>query len=129
MSSGWGSASRWRTGKSPGRLNFPLGRWLGDDLILEAAEAGGGIARRGAAIVGIPETTFRRRLQKASEQNEAGLATRSGTWDEVRQILAEMVRRDDLGDEPLLARAERSLLGEIVSRFPGDVRTGSAALS
>ena len=79
------------TGKSPGRLNFPLGRWLGDDLILEAAEAGGGIARRGAAIVGIPETTFRRRLQKASEQNEAGLATRSGTWDEVRQILAIMV--------------------------------------
>ena len=36
--------------------------------------------------------------------------------------------RDDLGDEPLLARAERSLLGEIVSRFPGDVRTGSALL-
>ena len=92
------------TGKSPGRLNFPLGRWLGDDLILEAAAAGGGVARRGAAIVGIPETTFRRRLQKASEQNEAGLATRSGTWDEVRQLLAEMVRRDDLGDEPLLAR-------------------------
>jgi diguanylate cyclase (GGDEF)-like protein len=116
------------TGKSPGRLNFPLGRWLGDDLILEAAEAGNGIARRGAAIVGIPETTFRRRLQKASEQNEAGLATRSGTWDEVRQILAEMVRRDDLGAEPLLARAERCLLGEILSRFPGDVRTGSALL-
>ena len=116
------------TGKSPGRLNFPLGRWLGDDLILEAAEAGGGVARRGAAIVGIPETTFRRRLQKASEQNEAGLATRSGTWDEVRQILAVMVRRDDLGDEPLLAQGEKCLLGEIVSRFPGDVRTGSALL-
>ena len=116
------------TGKSPGRLNFPLGRWLGDDLILEAAEAGGGVARRGAAIVGIPETTFRRRLQKASEQNEAGLATRSGTWDEVRQLLSVMVRRDDLGDEPLLARAERCLLGEIVSRFPSDVRTGSALL-
>ncbi len=116
------------TGKSPGRLNFPLGRWLGEDLILEAAEAGGGIARRGAAIVGIPETTFRRRLQKASEQNEAGLATRSGTWDEVRQLLATIVRRDDLGAEPLLARAERCLLGEVVSRFPGDVRTGSALL-
>jgi hydrogenase-4 transcriptional activator len=116
------------TGKSPGRLNFPLGRWLGDDLILEAAAAGGGVARRGAAIVGIPETTFRRRLQKASEQNEAGLATRSGTWDEVRQLLAQMVRRDDLGDEPLLARAEKCLLGEIVSRFPGDVKTGSALL-
>jgi diguanylate cyclase (GGDEF)-like protein len=116
------------TGKTPGRLNFPLGRWLGDDLILEAVEAGSGIARRGAAIVGIPETTFRRRLQKASEQNEAGLATRSGTWDEVRQILASMVRRDDLGNEPMLARTEQCLLREIVSRFPGDVRTGSALL-
>jgi transcriptional regulator with GAF, ATPase, and Fis domain len=116
------------TGKRPGRLNFPLGRWLGDDLILEAAEAGNGVARRGAAIVGIPETTFRRRLQKASEQNEAGLATRSGTWDEVRQMLAVMVRRDDLGDEPLLGRVENCLLGEIVGRFPNDVRTGSALL-
>ncbi len=116
------------TGKGPGRLNFPLGRWLGDDLIVEAAEAGDGVARRGAAIVGIPETTFRRRLQKASEQNEAGLATRSGTWDEVRQILAALVRRDDLGDEPLLARSEQCLLSEILGRFPSDVKTGSALL-
>ena len=116
------------TGKTPGRLNFPLGRWLGDDLILEAAEAGGGVARRGAAIAGIPETTFRRRLQKASEQNEAGLATRSGTWDEIRQLLATLVRRTDLEGGPLLARTERCLLGEIVGRFPGDVRTGSALL-
>ncbi len=116
------------TGKGPGRLNFPLGRWLGDDLILEAAEAGEGVARRGAEIVGLPETTFRRRLQKASQQNEAGLATRSGTWDEVRQLLADLVRRDDVAGRELVKETEVILLAEIRGRFPRDVRTGSALL-
>ncbi len=110
------------------RMLAPLGRWLSDDVILEADTATSGVARRGAALLGIPETTFRRRLQKAADLKQAGLAPRMGTWSEVRPILARLVRCPDLDDRDLLAHVEEVLLDEIVARFPGDVKRGAALL-
>jgi diguanylate cyclase (GGDEF)-like protein len=110
------------------RTTLPLGKWLSDDLILEAHAASDGIARRGAALVGIPETTFRRRLGRASDQARAGLSPRSGTWSEVRSVLAEIVRADGDTEKDLLTEAERVLLEEIIHRVPNDTRTGSGLL-
>ena len=110
------------------RTTLPLGKWLSDDLILEAQAASDGIARRGAALVGIPETTFRRRLNRASDQARAGLSPRSGTWAEVRTVLSEIVRADGDTDKDLLIEAERILLEEIINRVPSDTRTGSGLL-
>ncbi len=110
------------------RTTLPLGKWLSDDLILEAHAASDGVARRGAALVGIPETTFRRRLGRASEQARAGLSPRSGTWAEVRAVLTEIVRADGDTDKDLLSHAERILLEEIVDRVPNDTRVGSGLL-
>ncbi len=110
------------------RTTLPLGKWLSDDLILEAQAASDGIARRGAALVGIPETTFRRRLNRASDQARAGLSPRSGTWAEVRAVLSEIVRADGDTDKDLLIEAERILLEEIINRVPSDTRTGSGLL-
>ncbi len=107
---------------------LPLGKWLSDDLILEANEAAGGIARRGAAIVGMAETTFRRRLTKASQLASAGLSPRTGTWEEVRSILAEMVRTAAFEGRDLLGESEQLLLREILQRVPNDTRTGSNLL-
>ncbi len=107
---------------------LPLGKWLSDDLILEANEAAGGVARRGAAIVGMPETTFRRRLTKASQLASAGLSPRTGTWEEVRSILGEMVRTAAFEGQDLLVRNEQLLLREILERVPQDTRTGSNLL-
>lgn len=112
----------------PERLVAPLGRWLSEDLILEANAAGDGVARRGAAIVGIPETTFRRRLSRAGSQVRAGLAPRMGTWSEVRPILTDLARCPDADGRDLLAAVEQVLLNEIITRFPRDVKTGSALL-
>ena len=66
---------------------YPLGRWLSEDLLLEADAATDGIARRGAKLVGLPETTYRRRLNKAKDNVQAGLAPRSGRWQETREVL------------------------------------------
>jgi DNA-binding NtrC family response regulator len=112
----------------PDRLVAPLGRWLSEDLILEADAAADGVARRGSAIVGIPETTFRRRLRRAGSQVKAGLAPRMGTWSEVRPILTDLVRCPDVDGRDLLLAVEQVLLDEIVTRFPRDVKTGSALL-
>jgi transcriptional regulator with GAF, ATPase, and Fis domain len=47
------------------RRIVPLGRWVSDDLVLAADGESGGVARRGASILGLPETTYRRRLRRA----------------------------------------------------------------
>jgi diguanylate cyclase (GGDEF)-like protein len=109
-------------------LGLPLGRWLADDLILEAGAAAGQVARRGCQFVGLPESTFRRRLKKASQQIQSGLAPRSGSWNEVQTVLAELVHSPAREQGRLLEQTQEILLEEIVSRFPDDVRTGSLLL-
>ena len=111
-----------------GEVPVPYGRWMSDDLVVLADKFSGSVARRAAKIVGLPETTYRRRLQKASEERQAGLAARTETWDQVREVLAELVRGAEEEDQDLLERTERLLLQEIVARFPKSDRTGSALL-
>ncbi len=106
---------------------FPLGKWIGDDLVLEADEAARGVARRGAAILGVPETTFRRRLRKAKQQARSGMAPRSGRWQQTRAILREVIQSGD-SDADLVEKALKILLEEIVERAPNDTRTGSGLL-
>ena len=109
-------------------LGLPLGRWLADDLILEAGAAAGQVARRGCRFVGLPESTFRRRLKKASQLIQSGLAPRSGSWNEVQRVLTELVRSPAREQGRLLEQTQEILLEEIVARFPDDVRTGSQLL-
>ncbi len=107
---------------------LPLGRWLREDLVLEAQEAAGGTARRAAISVGLPETTFRRRLRKAALEVDAGLAGRSRSWSGVRELLGRLVRCEELQGAALLKVTERLLLEEILERHPGDVRRGAQLL-
>jgi hypothetical protein len=105
---------------------MPLGRWLTNDLVLEADTAAGGVNRRAAQRIGIPETTFRRLLESASQQARAGLAFRPNSWTAVRDALRALVRADDEKGRDLLQLARDLLLTEILARAPGDDRTGSA---
>ncbi len=107
----------------------PLGKWLGEDLVCEAHAAVGGVARRAASMLGVPESTFGRRLRKAEAHEASGLATRTPSWREVRSILTRLVGIGDIGSSgPLLERAQRLLLEEIVGQVASDVETGSALL-
>ncbi|MDQ5857607.1 MAG: hypothetical protein M3542_04920, partial [Acidobacteriota bacterium] len=106
----------------------PLGRWLAEDLVLEANAAAGGVPRRGARVAGIPETTFRRLLRSAAERAQAGLAPRAATWEKVRVALADLVRVSEPNHEDLVGQAERILLSEILVHLPSNERIGAALL-
>jgi diguanylate cyclase (GGDEF)-like protein len=109
---------------------FPLGLWLREDLVLEASAAGGGVARKGAELLGVPETTFRRRLVKAEEAVQAGLSPRSGRWHEVRAILRELIdARDPSDGSQPIKQASQVLLEEILYRLPSDTSRGSRLLA
>jgi hypothetical protein len=86
------------------------------------------VARRGCLFVGLPESTFRRRLRKASQQIQSGLAPRSGSWNEVQKVLSDLVRSPAREQGRLLEQVQKILLEEIVSQFPDDVRTGALLL-
>ncbi len=111
----------------------PLGRWLAEDLILEAHAQTRGVLSRGAELLGIPQTTFRRRYRQADA--EAGFTQRSPAWEAIRPRIAKLIRAYDAGsalkerDENLLERARNALLNQIVQRIPaGEVATGAALM-
>jgi hypothetical protein len=111
----------------PGRL-VPLGKWLSEDLIVEAHVAAGGVIRRGATLLGIPQTTFRRRFRQATSRAGAGLTWLPGTWTSVRRLLAGMVRASRSDHQDLLEQT-RVLLLELVSRrVPQDVPAAAALM-
>ncbi|MEL7045402.1 MAG: sigma-54-dependent Fis family transcriptional regulator [Pseudomonadota bacterium] len=70
----------------------PLGRWLTEDLLREAETQTQGNARRAAATLAIPETTFRRQLEKIHRADAQGLLRRSPAWAGTAEILAALVR-------------------------------------
>ena len=109
-------------------LRLPLGTWLRDDLMLEAISATDQAIREAAALVGMPESTFRRRLRAAMDHVESGLANRMDNWDQARQILRQLTLTTRPGEGDLHTRTQGALLQEILTRFPADVRTGAQLL-
>jgi DNA-binding NtrC family response regulator len=105
----------------------PLGKWLTADLILTADRLSGGVSRRGADLLGLPETTYRRQLQAAERQRGAGLAIRSPGWPTVVATLEDFVR-SRRGDAGVCEWAEACLLAEIESAVPGDPPAAAALL-
>jgi diguanylate cyclase (GGDEF)-like protein len=111
-----------------GRPAAPLGKWLGDDLVLEADTVARGVAARAAAAIGIPETTFRRRRSKASADAQAGMAPRPTSWQDVQRVLAGLIRSPRANGEDLLRKSQSLLLDAVLDRVPGDVKTGARLL-
>jgi len=104
------------------REPLPLGTWLIEDLVLSAYEAAGGVSGRARALLGIPETTFRRKLSKATSQERAGLLTRRPPWNEVGPSIAALVRSSEEAREDVLDTARSVLLHEVISHIDDPVR-------
>jgi DNA-binding protein Fis len=104
----------------------PIGKWLGEDLVLEAYRAAGETASRAAALLAIPETTFRRRLQKA--RAVAGLSPRPEGWERVRERIASLAATGSPTGDDLLDRLRLALLAEVERRVSGDARRAAALL-
>jgi DNA-binding protein Fis len=105
----------------------PIGKWLLADLILTADRLSAGISRRGAELLGLPETTYRRQLQGAARDAAAGLAVRSPHWPAVASVFEDFINSRREGTD-VCQWAEACLLAEIESAVPGDARTAAALL-
>ncbi|MEJ2085848.1 MAG: sigma 54-interacting transcriptional regulator, partial [Acidobacteriota bacterium] len=117
-----------RASQSGTTLKLPLGEWLRDDLLIETDIAVSNVARQAAEVLGMPESTYRRRLRNALDQEQTGLTKRSETWPEVRQLLHQLALTSEEGDGGLMESSQRLLLEEILQRFPDDVKSGSQLL-
>ena len=105
----------------------PVGKWLAEDLVLAADRLSGGVSRRAADLLGIPDTTYRRQLQAAAARRAAGLAVRSPHWGAVTSVLEGFIRARPAGTD-VCEWAEACLLAEIDATAPGDARTAATLL-
>jgi len=107
----------------------PIGRWLRDDLVLAVSEVCGEVARRAARMVGVPESTFRRQLDKARAEADAGLAARTDAWARMSDVLAQLVTvvEEDY-DGKLLEEARMALLETVIDRKECASSVGAALM-
>jgi DNA-binding NtrC family response regulator len=105
----------------------PLGKWLSEDLILTAHRLARGVCRRGAELLGLPETTYRRQLRGATRHRGVEPAARPARWALVAGTLEPFIQ-SLRGQASACEWAEACLLAEIESAVPGDVRTAAALL-
>jgi diguanylate cyclase (GGDEF)-like protein len=106
----------------------PVGRWINDDLVLEAYRAADEVHSRAAPLLGLAETTFRRRLHKAKTQSEAGLSPRPDDWAEVRSRIAELVAAGNPEGLNVVLQTRTLLLEELLRRLPDDVKLGAGLM-
>ncbi|GAB4367913.1 MAG: hypothetical protein Kow0062_00670 [Acidobacteriota bacterium] len=111
-----------------GALGRPLGKWLEADLVLAAADGTQGAARPARELLGLADTTYRRRLSRARQAREAGLAVRSPTWSRVRRALRRVVAQPGDAAGALAARVERLAIEAIDAACGADARRGAALL-
>ena len=107
---------------SAGEVRPPMGTWLADDLMLTADAAAPGVASRGATLLGMPETTYRRRLQQA----QAASPSRLPQWQRVVPHLSNLLSHG-YGGVDLLGKLRHELLQLVVEKH-GDNPSGAAAL-
>ena len=105
----------------------PLGRWLAEDLILAAERLSGGVSRRAADLLGIPETTYRRQRRNATRTRAAGLSARPPTWHAVASALDDFIRAGR-GESDVCDRAAVCLLSVVEAAVGGDTQTVAAFL-
>ncbi len=98
------------------RLALPLGRWLGHELVLVAHEHAGGVGARAAGRIGLPQTTFARRLRQA--ETDRTLTSRPATWAALKAALAAVVAAPDLPSGGLADRVDTLLLDVVLGAVP-----------
>jgi hypothetical protein len=98
-----------------------------DRRVLTADRVAAGGARRGADLLGLPDTTYRRQLRSATARRTAGVSPRSATWQGVTSVLEDFIRTRP-NDTDVCQWAEAGLLAEIESAVAGDARKAAALL-
>jgi len=111
----------------PSGQPVPLGTWLMEDIVLQAFAAAGEVSGRARALLGIPETTFRRRLRKATSKAKTKLLIRRPPWQEVVPSITALLRTPDIARTDVLQTARNLLLSQ-VSAHVEDPALGAALM-
>jgi len=115
--------------ETPDVATRPLGQWITQDLLLLAHHAAGGVLSRAAAILGIPEATYRRQYRKIEgEDRREAVALRTASWPRVRRHLQELVRLGESVEGDRTRRARDVLLEEVLQLVPESAVDGAALM-
>lgn len=106
----------------------PFGKWLEDDLVEKAYEKVGGIHRRGAYLLGVPETTFRRKMKQIQARSHIGPTPRIPEWVEVTESLDRLTSLTNPRHEDWLLKAREVLLTHVLKRFGNRVPACAALM-
>ena len=115
-----------RAASATPRQALPIGRWLAHEVVLVAHEHATGIGARAAARIGLPQTTFARRLRQAETDRQ--LSSRPPTWGAVRTSLLAVVAAGDLPVDGLADRAESLLLDVVLAHAPTPMAYAAALM-
>lgn len=107
----------------------PVGQWLVEDLILAADVTVGGVARRGAAILNMAETTYRRQVTKIKRESRTGLNRRIPSWTEMAPAIARVIESNETDKSVnITRRARQMVLDEVLARAKDDISLGSVLM-
>lgn len=95
-------------------------------MILAAHQRSGDVASRAAARIGLPETTFARRLRQA--ETDVRSSRRSDSWELVRHALDSIVGATDRSTGNLADRVEALLLDVVTERLPHNASQAAALM-
>ena len=108
------------------RPGWPLGRWLAADLVLAAHDAAAGVRVRAAERLGLPLTTYARRLTQALADRP--MTTRPPSWAPVAEALAAVVAAPARPDGCLADRVDAALLDSVARHVPGHLAYAATLL-
>ena len=113
----------------------PVAHWLTLSLV-EAAQSissdiskrePGSVTRRAAKLLGVPESTYRRRL---GEINHGGKDVgRKEVWTERAPVLQKLVEANDLAAQNLLEGWKQSLLSEVLDRLGHKTKVAASMMN
>jgi hydrogenase-4 transcriptional activator len=111
----------------PGRPEA-IGRRLRHELLRQAEAQAGGVGRQAARLLGIPETSFRRRLAAARGGDGNAPAGLAPQWADTTAAIRRLLQGAEPGGADLLAGAQRCFLDAMKKAGVEKVAVGAALL-
>ncbi|MEM7217146.1 MAG: hypothetical protein AAF515_02195 [Pseudomonadota bacterium] len=108
----------------------PIGRWLADTVLLVALDCCDGVARRTARVLGLPDTTLRRQVERAQRNANNPFFPVSNAWATSLPALEQLLRAIVQGaaESSDLAQRTQTTLLALVRDHVGSDRARGAAL-
>jgi hypothetical protein len=106
--------------------SLPLGKWLNHDLVLEAYDQSGQVMARAATSVGLPETTFTRRLRQAETHRTS--TRQPDSWAAVRTALADLLRAAGRPSGNLADQIDHLAFETVVAHVPDRISQAAALM-